>query len=332
MLIDKKVIWLHLLPVIFLLTNLIGLAYPNDQTSGRIGQCASINFEQISWDTEFTARMPFEFVGRLIAVEATVDSESGKFIIDTGSSDLLLNAQHFASSSTSLDSRYASSTGLVQSIQKTWVDSIVLERITLTQYAAQVIDLTHIEESKKTKILGIIGFDVIKDFEVFIDYRYRQLILTRLNKKGRRYHRAGIPEIPYDSLSFNLHRHAIILNATVGNKELKLHLDTGAEINLLDRNAPDEVLNNFNILRRVNMVGMGQEKVEVLAGSLNGVLCGPEMTPPMKTLLTSTDYIRDMTNTRVDGVLGYEFLQTKRISINYKRKKMYFYKDAILRP
>ena len=306
-------------------------ALSHDQESN-IKSCFALVFNQISWDTEYTARLPFEFVGRLIAVEATIDTEIGRFIFDTGSSDLILNSQHFTSSSTALQSQSIGSTGIVQSIQKTWIDNLNLDRIDLKNISAQVTDLTHIEESKKTKILGIIGFYVIKDYEVFIDYRYRQIILTKVDKKGRRYHAVGISEIPYDSLDFDLQRHAIILKAQVADEELKFNLDTGAEINLLDSRVSDKVLNNFKILRRVNMVGIGKDKVEVLAGSLHGVICGPEASYPMRTLLTNTDYIRNMTNTRVDGVFGYEFLQSKRISINYKRNKIYFYKNVILKP
>ena len=291
-----------------------------------------IEIPDIIWVNAYTARIPFQFIGRLPAVEVIVWGQKGKFLFDTGSADLILNSGHYLHRTADQPLASVGSTGSVKIMEYRRIDSLLVDEVLMKNIRASIIDLSHLEESKKSKILGILGFTVFKDFEVFIDYPYRQIILTRLNKQGNRYHRVGIPELPADSMRFRLHKHAIILNGSVRGIPLKLNLDTGAEVNLLNSNIDHTILESFRIIRRAVLLGVGQRKVEVLAGKLDDLECGAGQTYPMRTLLTSTDYIRDVVDARVDGVLGYEYLYTKRISINYKRKKIYFYKHAILKP
>ena len=47
---------------------------------------------------------------------------------------------------------------------------------------ADVIDLGHIEEQKNFPILGLIGYEVLKDCELLIDFQQRQVVLTRTNE------------------------------------------------------------------------------------------------------------------------------------------------------
>jgi hypothetical protein len=45
----------------------------------------------------------------------------------------------------------------------------------------------------------------------------------------------------------------------------------------------------------------------------------------MKTLLTSLDAINEGFDAQMDGVLGYEFLKSRRTMINYVTRKIYFF-------
>jgi hypothetical protein len=102
-------------------------------------------------------------------------------------------------------------------------------------------------------------------------------------------------------------------------------LDSGAELNLIDRHVNRKVLDNFTIIKRVNLVGVGQREVEVLAGVLKDVYCGRQYQEKMNTLLTSLDALNDGFDAQADGVLGYEFLKSRRTLINYTTHKIYFF-------
>jgi hypothetical protein len=75
------------------------------------------------------------------------------------------------------------------------------------------------------------------------------------------------------------------------------------------------------------MVGVGQNEIEVLAGVLHNVTYGNQHDDGMRTLITNLLQIGTNFGTRMDGVVGYEFLSSRRTLINYKRRKLYFFRQ-----
>lgn len=278
-----------------------------------------------------TIYIPFNLVGRLIAVEARVDTLEGTFVLDTGAERLLLNQRYFSRPSASSSQVSAvGNTGQVVDVDQRWIDTLHLDNLFFKNVQTNVVDLSHIERKKHIRLVGILGYNVFKDFELFLDFQMQQIVLTRLNRKGFRIDRNAIWETPIDSVDFRLARHFIVLKGKVGEAQLRFGLDSGAELNLIDRRVKRKVLDNFEIVKRVRMLGAGKNTIEVVAGSLQEVEIGQQRTESMRTLLTSLSEMNVNFGTRLDGVLGYEFLSTRRTLINYKRKKLYFF--AFQRP
>jgi len=261
----------------------------------------------------------------LIAVEARVDTQSGIFFLDTGASDLLLNDNYFESEVTVASMKNIGVGGQIGSLRTRRVDTLFWDGLEITQLEGHVVSLTHIEETKRTKVIGVLGYEVFRDFEVLIDYGIRQLIVTRVDRKGNRLDRDAIFQIPADSMDFKLIGHCIQVQAQVNGAKLKLGLDTGAELNLLDAKVKRKALDNFEILRRTTMTGADGKVIEVLAGVLHGMQLDIEQKIGMRTLLTRMWKINDAMGTNLDGILGYEFLFDKRVLINYKKEKLYFF-------
>ncbi|GJM32729.1 MAG: hypothetical protein DHS20C18_17300 [Saprospiraceae bacterium] len=274
-----------------------------------------------------TVHIPFNMIGRLIAVDARVDTVAGTFILDTGAERLLLNKNYFDGFRGAGDWVAMGNTGEVENVRHKKVDSLFWDNLLFADVKANVLDLSHIEQKKKIRLVGIIGYDVFKDFEVFLDFQLMQIVLSKLDKAGNRIDKEVFLEQPYDSLDFRLYRHLIIIKAEIEGVSLKFSLDSGAELNLLDRRVKRKVLNHFEIVKRVNMLGMGQKTIEVLAGVLNDVKCGNQESEGMRTLLTNLSEMNTSFQVNIDGVLGYEFLVTRRTLINYKQKKMFFFKE-----
>ncbi len=273
-----------------------------------------------------TIYVPFNLIGRLVAIEARVDTVEGTFFLDTGAERLLLNSNHFQNVRGPKVAS-AGTTGRIESVYHKKVDTLLWDRMFFANQQANILDLSHIERKKNIKLIGIIGYEVLKDYEIFLDYQLKRLILTRLDKKGYRLDSAAIYEEPYDSLDFKLFRHMIVVKSEIQGVNLRFAIDTGAELNLLDRLVKKKVLDNFEIIKRVNMVGAGQKTIEVLAGTLYRVKCGNQKSSGMRTLLTNLDEMGESYGLRLDGFLGYEFLYTRRTLINYKRKKLFFFKQ-----
>lgn len=284
-------------------------------------------FPQAASPNVNTIHIPFKLVGRLIAVEARVDTLAGAFLIDTGSERLLLNRNYFSGRPRPGLSAAIGNTGDAGPVLNRKVDSLHWDNMFFLNVRANVLDLSHIERKKNIRLLGIIGYNVLADYEIFLDFQSRQIVLTRLDKDGARLDPNAIWETPYDSLDFKLYGHLIMLEGEVGGQQLKFNLDSGAELNLIDRRVRRKVLDYFDIIKRVNMVGAGQRTVEVLAGALREVRCGNQYSESMRTLLTSLTQMNGSFGVRMDGVLGYEFLSTRRTLINYKREKLFFFRE-----
>jgi Aspartyl protease len=289
------------------------------------GVFCNVTFPQSATPDINTVYIPFTLVGQLMVVQARVDTVSGPFIVDTGSERLVMNSKHYSPGLQNIPVVSTGNTGLVQSVVGKNIDSLKVELLVLKNLFAHIVDLGHIEAKKNTRIAGILGYDVFKNFELFIDFPERRIVLYRLDRQGRRIDLQTKWELPADSINFSLKRHLIQVTTEINTVKVKMILDSGAELNLIDRHVNRKVLDNFTIIKRVNLVGVGQKEVEVLAGVLKDVNCGRQHQEKMNTLLTSLDAINNGFEAQADGVLGYEFLKSRRTLINYITHKIYFF-------
>ena len=289
------------------------------------GMLCNLSFPQAAIADVNTIYIPFTLVGQLIMVEAKVDTVTGFFMLDTGSEKLVLNKQYFEAGENGRAIAAVGNTGMVNAVIEKRVDSLQLDQLVVHDIWAHLVDLHHIELKKNTRLIGILGHDVYQDFEVFIDFQSKVIVLTRVDKKGIRIDTLAPYELPYDSMNFDLQHHLIIVDTKVNNVRLKMILDSGAELNLIDRQVNRKVMDKFTIIKRVNLLGVGNKEVEVLAGVMNEVQCGNQYSEKMNTLLTSLDEINQSFDVNVQGVLGYEFLKKRRVMINYQKRKLYFF-------
>ncbi|MCB9049229.1 MAG: hypothetical protein H6556_07320 [Lewinellaceae bacterium] len=274
-----------------------------------------------------TIRVPFELAGRLIVVEAAAEGLLGNFIIDTGSSKLILNAIHYKGGISPSQLASVGTTGEVEEVNVRPARSLSWSSLSFEKIQAHLIDLSHIEGKKNIRVLGLIGYEVLKDYELLIDFQLQQITLTRLDDSGERLDSLAILEEPEDSLDFHLKGHVITLQGWVDKTPVQFGLDSGAELNLLHSRVKRKVLNHFQISRRVNLNGMGGGEVEVLAGKLYRFRFNDRIRcSGMRTLLSNLDDINASFGTNLQGLIGYEFLCLRRTIINYKKEKLYFLK------
>lgn len=288
---------------------------------------SSIRFPKAEMLNKYTSRIPFKLVDHLIVVEAQLMNKKGNFIIDTGSETLILNSNHFPNKY-SFNKKSKETTGVVRTVDVAYekrVKEFVLQNFKLENKNSDVLNLTHIEANKKIKLLGIIGFNILKDYEIFIDMHLNQITLTKVDTHGNRLDKQVYLEKINDTIDFRLKNHTIILNANINGQKLKFGLDTAAEFNQINKNINKKVLKYFKPKKRMNLYGIGNQKVEVLAGNLYRVkLSNKTYFGPMLTILTNLNKMNETFGSNLDGILGYEVFAQKRIIINYHKEKLYF--------
>ena len=297
------------------------------ETSAKSEVLDPIKFTYAEVLNENTFRIPFKLIDHLIVVEAELQHQKGNFIIDTGSETLILNKAHFPEKYDHPRKTVISSgvlDGAINPYEK-YLDEFILNNLSLKDARSHVIDLSHIEKKKKMNLMGIIGFNILKDYEVFIDLHLNQITLSRIDNSGNKIDSRGYLEKITDSTSFKLIKHSIVLEAYVGDEKMNFALDSGAEFNQLNTKNSKNVIQYFIPSKRIVLAGATSEKSEVLAGKLYRVKLN-EITylGPMNTIITNLERMNEAFGVNLDGVLGYEFFAQKRTIINYKKEMLYF--------
>ncbi|WP_296385645.1 aspartyl protease family protein [Winogradskyella sp.] len=282
-----------------------------------------------------TTRIPFKIIDQLIVVEVEILDKEGNFIIDTGSESFILNSEHFKPTRKYREDGQQKS-GIhndIENVKERHLDLLSIKDLSLEKLNADIIDLSHIEKTKKIELLGIIGYSVLKDFEVFVDMHLNQITLTKTDRNGKRLSDKVYAETIHDSINFKLKKHTIVLNAFVGDKKVEFGLDTAAEYNQLNKDLDSEILDYFYLSKELKLTGASGKKMKVLAGKLYRVRLNDSIYfGPMKTVLTNLKKMNNAFSTNLDGILGFEFFAQKRTIINYKKKKLYFIKSPIIEP
>lgn len=272
-----------------------------------------------------TIRAPFRLAGRLIIVQAEIDGQKGNFILDTGAEKLVINERHFGKGWRDDRSAKAGVLGNIAEGHSCLLVNLAWQGMSFKKVKADVVDLSHLEEQKNFPILGLIGYEIVKDYELLIDFQQRQIVLTRTNETGERLDNQAATAPPVDSLPFSLAQHIAVLDGDINGHGVAFGLDSGAEYNLLNRKAGREVLRNFEALQHAAIHDAGgRASTELLAGRLYQLSIQNLSCSGMPTVLMNMDNMNRLLQSRLDGVLGAEFLANRRTIINYKKKKLYF--------
>lgn len=263
--------------------------------------------------------IPFEVVNGMIMVEASVNGDTGTFVLDTGSPTIVVNSRNVndlrlaeANPQTHMDKRLA-----VKVNHFRWAD---IERQDLQAVA---MDISHLESASSKKILGVIGFDVLRQYELLFDFEHQHLMM--LPAKDNWVHRVNEP---LHSLRFKMHGQLPVVKAEVAGVKLKLGMDTGGT-NLLAEGLLDELeAAQIGQVGKEKMVGFGHRTHYLPAAKLAGVELDGTPFDETRFVFDDLDYLEEQ---RIDGLLGLPFLAQFRFSINYRENRIYFWRyDAAL--
>jgi predicted aspartyl protease len=266
--------------------------------------------------------IPLKNAGRLLMIEAVIDNESGNLIFDTGATGLVLNRTYFRKYLKTGVESSKGITGEVANVEIINAGKINISGLLFNNIPASLADLGHIENRKGVKVLGLMGFDMIKDFEIIIDATRNQLQLFRIDNKGSRKSPFQAEFRGDHTQKIEFTKNILYLNAIVGGKLLKFCLDTGAETNAISDHSPRNVLGTISIERRSSLRGSGSSITEVYFGTMKELKLGDYTLKNMETIITSLESLSEAYGVTIDGMLGYNFLSKGVICINFVKRQM----------
>jgi len=274
--------------------------------------------------------IPFSRAGNLIIIRAKADTSSGNFILDTGAPGLVLNLTYFRDYPSHAESNEEQSgiTGTVASVRKTQVKRFRFGCIQSEAVSADLINLGHLESTKGIRIFGLIGLAQLRQMELIIDYENGEIRIRKTSKKEPLSVKDPLfaDTSAYTSVPIEFWNSKLVTRTTMAGKKLRLMIDSGAESNLLDSRLPDKIFDNVEILRRIQLSGAGDKKVEALYGNLNNLRIGDQNTGSLPVIITNLEKTCLADNSCIDGILGFDFLSLHKIGFNFVTNKMYIWK------
>lgn len=273
--------------------------------------------------------LPFSRAGNLILVKATADTTTGNFVLDTGAPHLVLNITYFRNYPVqSNEGERNGITGNAFMAGQTTVADFSWGPAHYYRLNADLANLGNIENSKGVRILGLIGMELLRNFEMIIDYEKNLIYLHRFRRKVPSSYRNELlaDTAAYSVVPITITDNRIMLQSVLAGKKIKLIIDSGAETNLLDSRLPDKVFENVSITGRTMLSGAGAGKIEVLKGDLQQLQIGNRSLANLPVLITNLERTCFSYGGCVDGILGFDFLMLKKIGFNFVTNKMYIWK------
>ena len=260
--------------------------------------------------------LPFELVRNMIHIRAKLNDQSQRFIFDTGAPCLVLNGVPSAKATKGIGSGGPVPIEYLDHTDFAWPVSDRSAPVTIR------LDLQHFEDLAGVSIAGLIGFDLFKDREVYINYEQRRLLF--LPSGANELHRNQKPRYV---LPFELADHLPVIVVNIDGKNYRLALDTGAAASLLRRERVGQLTaESVTWQDSRELQGLDRKVQVVRTFSIDRVDWpnGPALTGLvfLESDLSAFDH-PDFP--RIDGILGFDFFRRFRLSIDYPARKIYLW-------
>lgn len=260
-------------------------------------------------------QVPMELEQGIIFVEATVDGQKGTFILDTGSPTLLVNdniIRKGAKKMLSVSSDYPAQAVRIGQFAWAGIQKQGLE--------AYVLDLSHLEQTHHREILGVIGYPLFADHALLIDTQNEQILMAKTSPDLFEHYAQ-----PQSTFAFSLRQHLPVLQVRIGHGSYAFGFDSGSSVNFIDRGVLEALpADHYRLSGRQEVYGFSTEPRQL------PVVRIPAFNPGGPSLSQATFLVTDFSGfaesgLKIDGLLGFPFIEDKIISLDYREKELTFW-------
>jgi len=269
-------------------------------------------------------QVPFEMVEKLIVVEVELEGIKRKFILDTGSPKVVLNGKYFPSDSKgSFISNVKGVNAQNINMYTKKVSKLDFYGISTKNSEMMVVDLSHLKADIGFEFYGLIGYEIIRDYDLIFDYEKKLLTLIAPDHYET-YKKTHLSKATLEVVPMQQRGHIPVLETKVGDNLLKLGIDCGAEVDLLDASLYDQMQQQLSNLGTEELKG-AQKNVEVVSkGVLNSLSIGQKQFSSTPTLFKDITHLNSSLDAKIDGLLGYPILSKQRTLISFRRNELVF--------
>lgn len=263
---------------------------------------------------EGVSQSEFELVGGLIFVEAELNGVTQKFILDTGSEHLIINSDVPTSKRPISVMKAVGGSKKIYKAKNVEFDWNGKKANRQLKYS---VDLENIAKAKNKEFAGMIGYDQVKKQELVIDYKNKKVFLISKNNKDFFEHHEMVEKI-----KFRMVGHLPVVKVKIGKKKYYFAIDTGAEVNVIDKRFRGKIPNEMIGLNSTKkIIGGNNNEITVPATTIKSMKVGKSEYENMAFAFSDLSFLT-LDGFRIDGLLGYPFLNQAKFSINYKKKNL----------
>lgn len=260
---------------------------------------------------------PFELDGGLIYVKAVLNGEEQDFILDSGAPGLILNSQYLASESTGQEVGGVSGSTELQNIA---IQNFDWNGIAISETTVIGLALSHLERNGR-RIAGLIGFSLISQYEMLIDYETQQLSI--FDPDESEYHTTIKP---IETLNFALNAHIPVFLTEIEGHSFKFGLDTGAEVNLMDPDSFEKLpANSYETGETTQLSGADNRVTNVTRFSIHETVIESSNFENMEFISSDISHLKEGYQLDIDGLVGFPFLSSRKMSVNFNQGKLYIW-------
>jgi predicted aspartyl protease len=280
-------------------------------------------FDPEELTTPPSADAPARVLNGLLLVEAEIDGQRGSFLLDTGAPALVLNKREFAAPATETTLAAAGSTGVngkMAGMSYHLVQKFDWQGISFQQKDVPTLDLTSLEKKLGgLTLLGLIGYNMLSQYAVTLDYRAGQVRLRRPDP-------TAVPAPALMRVPFTMSGHLPVVALTVGGQTFQVGVDCGAQANLLDQQYQAGLAHELRKTSTARLSGADAATRAVTTARLPEVrLAGPLVFRRQATVFADMAHLNQNPNrTPLQGLVGYPLLSQYRPTIDYVNKQLYF--------
>lgn len=278
---------------------------------------------EIQKSTKDLIEIPFEMASNLISVDVILNGTKRKFILDSGAPKVILNAAYTTKKDT-LKKAISTSKGVSGTISGMDIEKVKtldFHGIELNNQDIISMDLSHLEEKLDLSFYGLIGYEMIKDYDVLFDYENKLITLIQPDKFDA-YRTENLKDFDVEVVPMSLSGHILIIEVKIGEETLKMGIDCGAEYNLIDQSFFPKVKNEIAKKRKATLSGADNIVSETRSGKIKKMTIGKETFKKQNVIFNDISHLNEgCQEISIDGLIGYPILSHQKTILSFEREE-----------
>jgi hypothetical protein len=282
--------------------------------------------DEVETNLPVTFKAPFHLVEGLILSPGSLNGKNGVWMIDTGSAITVINSPDTRNRK-AMSLFLSGFNGLSDQVDIQHIDEIQWGDYIRNDFDCITEDLSEMKFPGESDMLGIIGYALLRNFEIDFDYAAGEMTLHQVDKMGRLLKKYESPT-PITKIKCVMAGHLLSFKGSIGGHNYRFGLDSGAAGNIIDSTMAAKLSPCFTYTGPDTLQGGGVYPVVAIGGTIDKVTVNKLEYPNMAMNFCDMSIATKYCDVHLDGILGYEFLRLHPVRMNFRRGELFILPDS----